>query len=162
MNVINLIKSQTRNGVFLIVALAALISTFYMEWRPYYYCVDEKKFLSDEDFIVKAIWVDIDKFKFEKEKISNEEFARSFHLNHPGCCSVTRHSETPFGNIFNTDRVVVEILFERREFSFDEKSEEKKYYRDQITLSACGKKHEIYGESVLKGDMPAAEVSHCK
>ena len=125
----------------IVVSLLGMVLYLFLTADPPGYCSEQKRFLSDEEFIEIAVrW----EFSTRRMNIDGSETSiQSFHAKHPECCRVSRGGNKPMG--VHANNVVVRLIFEVSETRFKETNE--KYYDDSLIMSPCGEVLDSYGES---------------
>lgn len=122
----------------LLVCLLGVILYLILSAPPGY-CSEQKRFLSDEEFIEIAVR---DEFNTGRMNIDGSDASiRTFHAKHPNCCHVDRKAARSFmDKLFGAHVVVVQVIYEVNEKNFNETKE--KYYEDNLVIGTCGR---MYG-----------------
>ena len=124
----------------IVVSLLGMVLYLFLTADPPGYCSEQKRFLSDEEFIEIAVRDEIKKMNID----GSEESIRSFHAKHPDCCRVSRGGNKPMG--VSANDVIVRLVFEANErWSSATKT---KFYEDNLIIDPCGSVLDSYGEGI--------------
>lgn len=121
------------------VCLAAFLGYKYMTADPPGYCPDQKRVLSDEEFIYIAL-----RGPFEHGQLKldvSDTTVQTYYANHPKCCTVTKGDSSLFGRgIFGYGFAAVSITYEMSAQEIIRRNEPTgTLYNDNTDITACGK-----------------------
>ena len=116
----------------IVVGLLGMVLYLFITADPPGYCGEQKRFLSDAEFIEIAVR---DEFNTRRMNIDGSEASiSSFHAKYPNCCHVYRGGDKSMG--ISTDSIVVHLVYEVNEKRFNETKE--KYYENNKVIGPCG------------------------
>ena len=119
---------------------------------PAEYCREQKRFLSDEEFIETAVRNDV---KGGMMKIEPSEASiRSFHADHPKCCRVRRDVTSLVERTFGLGSVQVDLYYEVNEKTLKERPLGGEYYEVHVSIGACGRVGDWAGTRIEKRHLP--------
>ena len=119
----------------IVVGLLGMVLYLFITADPPGYCGEQKRFLSDAEFIEIAVRYEVNTKRMNID--GSDASIRMFHANYPNCCRVDRRDKR---NIFNKMliiyTVVVQVIYEVNDREFKETKE--KYYENNFLIDACG------------------------
>ena len=132
-----------------VVGLLSIVVYLFLTADPPGYCGEQKRFLSDEEFIASAVKYEATKRKMRID--GSDESVRNFHASHPDCCRVDRRdNRSLMDRILVTYTVEVRLIYEVNEETINKMNKKyiEKYYDDHILIGACGRVYssDSYGE----------------
>ena len=140
----NLIRKY---GIFLFIVgsiVTMIVHTIITE--PPGYCLAQKRYLSDEEFIQIAVRNNMGAMKID----GSEESIRTFHAKNPQCCTVDRSKTQYFSRFLSIELNGVDVYlnFERKEKTMAEhRGTTDKYYDAWVILDICGDISDNWGIS---------------
>lgn len=117
------------------------------------YCAEQKRFLSDEEFIEIAVR---NEASGGMMKINGSDASIvSFHAQHPDCCRVYRETQSFIEKILNAYVVEVVMYYEVNEREFNTWPNEGEYYESYTEIGACGRVYGSMGTRTVKEYLPS-------
>lgn len=124
--------------------LAGLWGYVYITADPPGYCREQKRYISDEEFVELAVR---EAFKDQRINIDgSDDSIKGFRAKHQNCCLVNgREDATIFNRTFHLQRVTVHFVFERKPEDISKYDSNDKYYESYVVFNICGIVLENYG-----------------
>lgn len=117
-------------GFLSVVMLVYLI--FFYDEKPLGYCQAKQRFLTDQEFIEIGLQVQ------KQLELNNVESARTFYINNPNCCLVSRYAHSRSHSAAFFDAVNVHITYHIENNVQNKEKTDAVYYDDYLTINPCG------------------------
>lgn len=148
-------KPKTRNHFFWIVLPVILIAVLAYLGNLWYlsgtgYCFEQKRYLSDEEFIQIAVRSELQSINID----GSEKSISTFQKRNPKCCSINREpSGMSFVNtVLNHTFVEVTLRYEKNAKTLFQKKES--FYQAFVSIHSCGKVLDTIGSGAKAADGP--------
>lgn len=132
--------------------ISLYVSYTFLTSDPPGYCGEQKRFLSDEEFIEIAVR---DVHRSGRMKIDGADASIvSFHAQHPNCCRVYRETQSFIDGMLNTYVVEVVMYYEVNDKELKAQPKEGAYYESYTKIGACGRAYGSIGMRTGKEYLP--------